>query len=469
MPPSRQQTAVAGLPASAQGTMYQVAEGQTSSVFADAWETHPVRKVSVYFCLATLFLRLSVLPELILYTTHVNTYLLYVTAPPAILSALLMGSVRRTFRSRAAYYWLAFFLWFVLATPFSSWVGGSIGRVITYARVDGMFLVLIGGLAVDWREVRALFRTIAAAALVNLASARIFANFDNGRLSLAASGTIGNSNDLAAQLLLVLPFLLFFMLGRRRSFVIRIAVIGLLLDGLWVILGTASRGALVGLAVVFLCILVHLSLPKKLALVAAVVLLVLAAMTLLPTVTRGRLGSLFGTNDVEAAQSAESRQYLFWTSVRFTFQHPVFGVGPDQFGIYEGKTSRAHGEHGNWHATHNSYTQVSSECGLPAFFFFVGGLGSAILLVLRTYRMAKREGYPEIANACFCYLLSMAGYLVALIFLAQAYSFRLPAMVGVGITLSFAAMRTMRPGPVQGAAATPESYAQGAHRGQTLR
>lgn len=426
--------------------MYEVAEGPFPSPFADAWETHPVRKISVYFCLATLFLRLSVLPELILYTTHLNTYLLYLAAPPAILSALLMGSVRRTFRSRAAYYWLAFFAWMVLATPFSSWPGGSAARVFSYTRFDGMFLVLIGGVAVDWREVRAVFRTIAAAGLVNLASARIFSHVESGRVSLVASGTIGNSNDLAAQLLLVLPFVYFFMLGPRRPFVIRIVVTGLLLDGLWVILGTASRGALIGLGIAFLFVLWQVSLPKKLVLVAAATIIVLSALTLLPASTRSRLGALFGGQHVEAADSSASREYLFRMSVKFTFQHPVFGVGPDQFGVFEGKTSRAQGLHGNWHATHNTYTQVSSECGLPAFFFFVAGLGSAIILALRTYRRAKREGYTEIANGCFCYLLAMAGHLTSLIFLAHAYSFILPAMVGLGITLNFTAARIMDAG-----------------------
>jgi len=33
-----------------------------------------------------------------------------------------------------------------------------------------------------------------------------------------------------------------------------------------------------------------------------------------------------------------------------------------------------------------------------------------MLLVLRTYRRAKREATLEIANGCFCYLLAMAGY-----------------------------------------------------------
>ena len=426
------------------GRSAPVAEGRAPFVFVDAWENHPVRKISIYFCLATLFLRLSVLPELIFYLTHVNTYLLYVTAPPAILSALLMGSVRRTFQSRAAYYWLAFFVWMVLATPFSSWPGGSLGRVIGYARNDVIFLVLIGGVALNWNEARAIFRTVAAAALVNLAAARLLAHSGNGRLSLEASGTIGNSNDLAAQMLLVLPFLLFFMIGRGRSIVVRIAILGLLMYGLWIILGTASRGGVVALAVVFLCILAHASLPQKILLFAAGGAIAVVALAVLPTMTLNRLGSLFGGNQAEAANSSESREYLFKTSVRFTIEHPVFGVGPDQFSSFEGKTSRAQGFHGNWHETHNTYTEVSSECGVPAFVFFVGGLGSAMLLVLRTYRTATREGYPEIANGCFCYLLAMVGYLVAIIFLAHAYAFRLPAMVGFGITLSFGAMRTMQ-------------------------
>ncbi len=411
---------------------------------ADAWETHPVRKISLYFCLATLFLRLSVLPELIAYITHVNTYLLYLTAPPAILSALLMGSVQRTFQARAAYYWAAFFAWMVLATPFSSWPGGSAAAVLSYARVDVMFLVLIGGVALSWGEVRFVFRILAAAAVVNLAATRIFGADASGRVALQASGSIGNSNDLAAQLLMVLPFLAFFTLGRGRSIIVRIAVWGPLLYGLWAILGTASRGGLVGMAVVFLGILFHVSLPKKIALVALAVFVALAAITLLPAATRARLGSMFGGKHEEAAESSESREYLLKTSLKFTIQHPVFGVGPDQFGSYEGKTSRAQGRHGNWHATHNAYTQVSSECGVPAFVFFVAGLGSAILLVLRTYRMALQEGFPEIANGCFCYLLAMLGYLVALLFLSQAYSFKLPAMVGLGITLSAGAMRTMQ-------------------------
>jgi O-antigen ligase len=474
MPSNQQEPFVAGRPVrsapkpqSPQGRLTTAPVEQAQRA-PDDWEMHPIRRISLYFCLAALFLRLSVLPELILYVTHVNTYLLYIVTPPAILSALLMGSVRRTFQSRAALYWVAFFLWMVLATPFSSWPGGSAGQVISYARVDGIFLILMGGLAVNWKEVRAIFRTIAAAAAVNLVSTRLFEQVANGRVSLQSSGSIGNSNDLAAHLLLVLPFLLFFMMGPGRSIVVRIAVLGILMYGLWIILGTASRGALVALVVVFFYILIHVPLPQKFVLVVAAAAITLVALVALPAGTLNRLGSLFGAKDAEATESAESRGYLFRTSVKYTIQHPLFGVGPDQFSSFEGKTSLAQGQHGNWHATHCAFTQVSSECGVPAFIFFTAGLGSAMLLVWRTYRKAKQGGYLEIANGCFCYLLAMVGYLVALVFLSDAYTFRLPAMVGLAITMSFAAMRTMEStqAPLAPALAAPVPQ-RVIHRGRT--
>jgi len=444
-----------GLRTAPPATSAPVADRQARLAREDAWETHPIRKLSLYFCLAALFLRLSVLPEVILYVTHVNTYLLYLVAPPAILSTLLMGGVRRTLQARAPYYWLAFFAWMILATPFSSWPGGSAGRVFTYGRVDLIFLFLVGGMALNWKEVRAIFRTVAAAALVNLATTRIFEQVVKGRVSLQASGTIGNSNDLAAQMLLVLPFLLFFMLGRGRSMFLRIAVLGLLVYGIWIIFGTASRGGLIALMVVFLYLLFHMSLPQKFLLVVGAGAIAVAALVALPAQTLSRLGSLFGEKHQEAKESAESREYLFRTSVMYTIQHPIFGVGPDQFSNFEGKSSRAAGEFGAWHETHCSFTQVSSECGVPAFIFFTAGLGSALLMVRRTYRDAKRDGYVEIANGCFCYLLAMTGYLSAAVFLADAYTFRLPAMVGLAVTLSFAARRTMELGPPPEAAMAP--------------
>jgi len=36
--------------------------------------------------------------------------------------------------------------------------------------------------------------------------------------------------------------------------------------------------------------------------------------------------------------------------------------------------AKAAGEHGNWHETHNTYTEISGECGIPALIFALVGL-----------------------------------------------------------------------------------------------
>ncbi len=413
---------------------------------ADPWEANPFRRFFLFCALATLFIRLSVLPEVIAYLTNVNTYLLYFVAPPALVGVVLMGGIRRIFRSKASLLWMAFFAWMVIATPFSSWRGGSTQRVLDYARVDLIFLLIAGGLVITWKDVKATFYTIAGAAVMNLMIANLFLDDSHGRLTLTASGTIGNSNDLAAHLLLVLPFLFFVAMG-RRPLVVRIAVLGLMVYGLWIMLGTASRGALVALFGVLVCVLVRASPPQRIMALLLTFLLAAASVAILPGRSAERLSALFGQSDKEADESAASRWYLFKKSVQYTIQHPIFGVGPDQFGNYEGKASLAEGQHGAWHATHCVLTQVSAECGIPALLFFAAALGTAFRLVIRQYLRARREGYAEIANACFCYLIAMVGYLSALLFLANAYAFTLPMMIGLGIALSFAAARQMRKAP----------------------
>ena len=95
-----------------------------------AQQADPVRKLSFYFGLAFVFVVFGVLPELTYYVTGLNTYLIYWVAPAAILGALFTGGLRRTLQYRAAWYWIAFFVWMVVGIPFSYWRGGSIANYL---------------------------------------------------------------------------------------------------------------------------------------------------------------------------------------------------------------------------------------------------------------------------------------------------------------------------------------------------
>lgn len=401
---------------------------------------HPLRKVAFYSSLALLLLRVGALSEIIASVTGINTYLLYLAGPPAIFGALLTGGIGRTFRHKAAFFWVAFFTWMVMSTPFSYWVGGSVPQIISYARNELPLLIVVGGLAITWEEIRAIFTTIAAGGMLNLLTARLFMNAESGRVVLAdVSGTIGNSNDLAAQLILVLPFLAWIVLDRKRNILIRLGLVAAIGYGISVILGTASRGALIAMFMTVLYVLIRASMRQKIAFALVAGLSAALFFAITPKSALNRLGTLFGEENDEAQESADSRSYLFKKSVEFTLQHPVFGVGPDQFSNYEGQVSRDSGIRGAWHATHCAWTQVSSECGIPALIFFVGGIGSALWTVSRIRKRAKESGDKEVHAACFCYLASMTGFLTALTFLSNAYRFYFPVMVGLAIAMKFAA------------------------------
>jgi O-antigen ligase len=75
-----------------------------------------------------------------------------------------------------------------------------------------------------------------------------------------------------------------------------------------------------------------------------------------------------------ATGSAEARFRLLKDSITITLNHPIFGVGPGNFMVEQENLAVARGELGMWHVTHNSYTQVSSEMGIPGLVLYVAFL-----------------------------------------------------------------------------------------------
>lgn len=435
---------------------------------------NPFRKIALYAALGLLFLRLTAISELLLSYTGNKFYLLYLFAPLAILGALVTGGVGRTLRSKAAWYWIAYFGWMILATLFSTWRGDSTRLVLLdYGRVEIPMLFVIGGLAMQWKEIRMIFHTVAFAAVVSLAESHWSGKLDmGGRISMGSVSTnLGNSNDLGAHLLLVMPFLLFVMLDRTRAVFLRMFLLPVIAYGIWTVVGTGSRGCLIALAAMLIFALWRGSSGQRAAILVAACVLGVVIPLLLPASILTRLGSLFSDQSetgatqmsrVEAQESSAQRAYLLKQSLLYTAQHPLFGVGPGQFPNYEGKERKEEGKRGAWNVTHNFLTQVSSESGIPAVIFVLLGLGSAAALVNRTYQQACKKGFRDIANACYCYQLGLVGYLGSIIFLAHAYHFYLPTMIGLAISMSLVAAREM-------SARQPRSVAEAAPRSFAIR
>jgi len=134
------------------------------------------------------------------------------------------------------------------------------------------------------------------------------------------------------------------------------------------------------------------------------------------------------------------RRKLLMASVYDTLSHPIFGLGPGQFENYEGRT-KSHNE-GGFTGAHNSYTQISSETGLPGILMYLGGTLSAFFLLQRTWKLiAKMPQAKELSLACFLLSISMIGFCVAIFFLNFGYYFYLPSYTGLIICLSAAVRR----------------------------
>jgi O-antigen ligase len=399
-----------------------------------------------------LFVRLAGLPELLASVLHVDTYLLYIVGPPAILGAFVTGGVTRTFKHRAAWAWLGLLIFMLLSVPFSTWQGGSARGFRIYAMTSFPLIFVLGGLSLSWRNVRTTFLWVGVSGLFFIGVASLLAKKDaEGRLKMTdISLSVGNSNDLASQLVLILPFILYIALNRRVPAVFRYLLVVPAALAFRMILGTGSRGALVAIAAAFVFTLFRATRTQKLVTVVLAGVLAASLPFLVEGGARDRLMTLFVENSgdaglrEEARESADLRRYLLEQSLLATVQKPIFGVGLGQFSNYIGPKARAEGRGGAaWNETHNTFTEVSSECGIPALVCFVVGISSAFFSVYRIHGRAKRAGNAEIANASFCYLLSMFSYIVSIVFLANAYRFYLPVMIGLAIALTAGAEREL--------------------------
>ena len=84
-----------------------------------------------------------------------------------------------------------------------------------------------------------------------------------------------------------------------------------------------------------------------------------------------------------------------------------------------------------WHETHNSYTQISSECGIPAFLFYM----AALVLTFKVFNRGRKSRDPNIAEISSVLSLMLVSFGVCMFFLAQGYGFGFPVMGGLAIAI----------------------------------
>jgi hypothetical protein len=157
-------------------------------------------KIAFYFTLALVFIRFSMIHQILEYQLHMKLYILYMFGIPVFIGILATNGTKRAFRYRPAVYWTAFALWLIPSSLFSTWQGGSFTATATYYRTEIIILFAVSCLVTTWPECRLLLYTIAVAAVVNIASVIRFGRTDkNGRTSLGF-GTVSSLDRFGYQI-----------------------------------------------------------------------------------------------------------------------------------------------------------------------------------------------------------------------------------------------------------------------------
>jgi O-antigen ligase len=173
---------------------------------------------------------------------------------------------------------------------------------------------------------------------------------------------------------------------------------------------------------------------KKLVVVVSAATLLTLGFAVLPGYLQQRYVTFFSVDDSAAIDedqrtllkgadvgSTEGRLDLLYWSLKLTLRHPIFGVGPGNFPTAHWSEAADEGKRVGWNVSHNTYTQISSETGIPGAILFIVFLVKSLRAARRVSKNAAANGYPELEIAGYHVWLSLTGVSVAAFFLSLAY------------------------------------------------
>lgn len=396
--------------------------------------SNSTRKLALYCTLVFLYFRFSFLHEYLVARHGLQVHVLLILGAVCYLACVLSGTAFTGLKYKAVLMWLLFGMCMCLATLTSSWPGGSVAVLLPYLRTTLPLILVIPAVAYTSKDIQKVVDTIGLAGATTIIIGFFDSDFRSGRLGMdTTGGSIQDPNDFAAHMLLVVPAVAYLTMRSGRNYFVKLIGVCIIGAAFYEFLSTGSRGGLVGLIVTGLYIFKKGSPRLRAGLLFGIPLLCAFALPFVPGESTQRLKSLFDSKDAteEAADSQNARTILLQESLKITFHHPLLGIGPGEFEDYQSGLAVAKGERGLWHATHNGYTQVSSECGIPAAIFYVAGM----FLAFRSLRRSKKANVPRVSAMAQTLSTSMVGFSASICFLSQGYSFALLVLTGIALSI----------------------------------
>ena len=395
----------------------------------------PVQRIGAVGLLLLLFCSFSRVTDF----AGSNLHIPLVLSIFCLVMALLSGDLLVALKSPIGIALTGFTFWFVCDIPTSFWRSDSLALLTdSWSKCLGLFVVT-GALLASLRQIKAALRTLGYAFLVTSALGFVFGrtNAVDGRFSLS-QGEYGGANELATAMVQGCIFWWYMMHSSSRSAIMRWLSVLPMIPLLIILLKTGSRAGIVVIGVTMVMIFFHYSMKNRIVFLL-VVLIGVGAAVLAPNEAGKRFSTILKSDvssvaEESALASSTQRGYLLKRSLELTLAHPIFGVGPGQFAVAEAGMSATEGKRGQWLGTHNTYTQISSECGLPGLFFFVASLWfcwKELRAAERIHRDNPSPDSEEYLTIAFVLRLALVSFAVFFCFEHVGYDAFYPALAGI--------------------------------------
>lgn len=299
-------------------------------------------------------------------------------------------------------------------------------NVVEYLKVVAMFIVMINVVRTEGRLRWMLWIALAVSVTTSVGA---ISDYSAGRLLTGGErikGSIGglfeNPNDLALHLATIVPLAIsLFVSGRHVMKLIYLTCSVLMIAA---IICTFSRAGFLGLIAAALVLGWKLGRKNRTLVIIVSVITIVAVIVLAPADYGGRLTSIWGGGDTG---SSNARQELFWRSLLVALRYPLLGVGMGNFhfrSIHE-------------QVSHNAFTQVGSELGIPAMILYV----LFMITSIKRLRRIEKETLGSKEKSKFYYLsvglqASLVGYMVASFFASVAFLWYVYYLVGYAVCVS---------------------------------
>jgi O-antigen ligase len=414
-----------------------------------------------YLTAAFVFVVYARFPEIMDMVTGSGLHSVRIIMLLALLAAVLFGGAIRAVFSKVGICLLAFTAWLCVCTPFSVWRGGSFRTLRDFWALSLFSFVIIASSVQGLEQCRKIGYSLAAATIFIESFTVITGRVEQGRLALLR-GTLGNSNYLAMILLMGVPFCLFVIRTKPGISLFKLASVVMMFLIPATVATTGSRGGLATLGVMFILYFLPLPLGQKIVAVVAGLILAVLAITWSSNDTLDRYRSMLFSSgqrqlselEQSAVESAQLRKELLLSSVQLTMRHPLMGVGPGMFATANADfTLELTGKQdwNAWHETHNTFTQLSCEDGLPGLFLYCLTLLFCFKIVIAVERRARQ--YPALSSVrhiAFALRLALIAFTGTAIFASNAYAYYFPMLAGLCVAVERASAEQFASQPAPG-------------------